>query len=185
MTTTIDVSLLRRSTSDGVPRIPVMRADWHDDPVIALDGAVPYLVAPAARDPHRRPDGRRPIPNAQLTELRRMERTGIRFDEIAIAHELDADGAVSSLLPMLSRGPVTCSDEVARLVVGPAPEHPGVSRAVRALDLVAGGVSAVGSAARARLEARLDPIVFGVVGVGEAPRDGAPAIWFPLVAWRW
>lgn len=183
MSTTIDLPLCR--SAEGALTRPVIQADWHDDPLIALDGSVPYLVTPADRDPHRLPDGTHPIPKAQLGQLRRLERTGLRFEEIAIAHELDPDGAVSALLPLLERGPVTCSDQVARLVTGPVPKHPGVARVAKALDFVAGGVSAIGSAARTRAEGLLDPIVFGVIGLDGAPRDGAPALWYALVAWRW
>ncbi len=160
-------------------------ASWHDDPVIALDGTVPYLVTPAARDPHSEPGGSHVIPTVQLAELRRLEEAGMRFDEIAIAHELDPHGPVSGLLPVLRRGPVTCSDEIARMVVGPVPEHPGMIRTVLTLDRVVGGFSAVGSTVRTRAEAILDPVVFGVIGLDSAVRDGAPALWYPLVAWRW
>lgn len=185
MSITVGLFPLRWCGPDGAPQIPVMQAIWYDDPVIALDGTVPYLVAPAARDPHRGPEGSHPVPEAQLAQLRRLVNSGLRFDEIAIAHELDTGGPVSGLLPVLQRGPVTCSDEVAQMVVGPVPEHPRVVRAVRALDRAARGFSAVGSSIRAGAETILDPIVFGVIGLDSAPRDGAMALWYPLVAWRW
>jgi hypothetical protein len=175
---------IRRSIPRSV-QLPVLRATWHDDPVITLDGGLPYLVAPAGRDPHRGPDGSHLIPAPQLARLRELGNTGLRFEQIAIVHELDPDGPVSPLLPALRRGPVTCSDEVARVVAGPVPEHPGVLRAVRGLDRIAGGFSAIGSAVRAGADALLDPIVFGVVGEGARLHDGGPALWHPLVAWRW
>ncbi len=175
---------VRRSIPHSA-QLPVLRATWYDEPVITLDGGLPYLVAPAARDPQRGPDGRHLIPGPQLARLRELGNTGLRFEQIAILHELDPNGPVSPLLPVLQRGPVTCSDEVARVVVGPVPEHPGVLRAVRGLDRVVAGFSAVGSALRAGTDVLLDPIVFGVVGEGSRLRDGAPALWHPLVAWRW
>ncbi|TCO13874.1 hypothetical protein EV652_12534 [Kribbella steppae] len=186
MPTTFELFPVRRvSDRDDVPQLPVLRAVWHDDPLIVLDGTVPYLVTPAARDPHRGADGRHLVPTAQLAQLRRLVDAGLQFDEIAIAHELDPDGPVSTLLPVLRSGPMTCSDEVARTVVGPVPEHPGVAKVVRALDRVAGGFSAAGSLVRAGAEAVLDPIVFGVIGLDPALRDGTPALWYPLAAWRW
>ena len=87
-----------------------------------------------------------------------------------------------SLLPLLADGPRTCTDEVARELVGPVPDHPGVARTVGILDALVGG-DALAWAGDA-LERLLDPVVFGVV----APYGlvhGAPAAFQPLVAWRW
>jgi hypothetical protein len=186
VTTTIDLFPLqhvtlpvRRSTS-----LPAIRATWRERPVVALDGAVPYVILPADLDPQIE-RGHRPVPGPQLRELRRLSAAGLRFDRIAVVHELDPSGPVIHLLPALRHSPVTCSTEVARALVGPAPEHPGTARFARTLDRVAGGASRLAPALRAGSGALLDPLVFGVIGVGSAPRDGKPALWHPLVAWRW
>ena len=179
MSTTASSSLLRKTSAER--SWPVIHADWHDEPVLMVEGSSPYLVTPAKRDPWLT-EGRHYIPTAQLRNLRTANRGAQKFDAIAIVHELDAAGAVKTLLPVLAKGPATCSDEVARLVVGVAPQHPGVARAVRLLDGIAGGMTVVRSAA-GRL---LDPIVFGVVSTGGTPlRDGSPAAWHALAAWRW
>jgi hypothetical protein len=161
------------------------RAMWTERPLILLDGGSPYLVAPAERDPHRTPAGRHPMPATARAALRRYAAAGHRFDRIAIVHELDPAGPVAVLRGMLREGPVTCSDAVAHAVVGPVPDHPATVRAVRSIDaVVGGGMRAIGSVLRQR--PALDPIVFGVVGVGGAPpADGGPAAWYPLCGWVW
>ena len=161
------------------------RATWTAQPLILLDGGNPYLVVPAERDPHRTPDGRHPMPATARAVLRRYAAAGHRFDRVAIVHELDPAGPVAVLRGMLRDGPVTCSDAVARTVVGPVPDHPATARAVRSIDAaVGGGMRAIGSLLRQR--PALDPIVFGVVGIGgSAPADGEPATWYPLCGWVW
>jgi hypothetical protein len=168
------------------PLLPAPRqATWTDQPLILLDGGKPYLVAPVERDPHRTARGRHPMPAAARAVLRRYAAAGHRFDRVAIVHELDPAGPVGTLAGMLRHGPVTCSDAVARAVVGPVPDHPATARAVRSIDaVVGGGVRAIGSALRQR--PALDPIVFGVVGIGDGvPVDGEPAVWYPLCGWVW
>jgi hypothetical protein len=139
------------------------------------------LVGPAERDPVRTRAGRAIIPRGQRAQLERIRSTGVRFDRVAIAHELNPAGRVRPLLPLLEQTARPCLDNIARLVVGRTPPHPGVERAARALDNVLGdALATVGQS----LEALLDPIVFGVVAPG-GPRDGEPSLWYPLVAWRW
>ena len=182
MSTTISPSVLRKTTGEAPRAWPTIEADWREEPVLMVEEARPYLVTPADRDPQRLTDGRHFVPGAQLRNLRTADRSSRTFDAIAIVHELDASGAVKTLLPVLAEGPVTCSDEVARLVVGAVPHHLGVARAIRILDGFAGGLTAVRSGA----ERLLDPIVFGVVAIGGVPlRDGTPASWHALAAWRW
>jgi hypothetical protein len=56
---------------------------------------------------------------------------------------------------------------------------------MRVVGAMAGvGSAAANSALRATGEVLLDPIVFGVVAPAQ-PCDGEPAVWIPLVAWRW
>jgi hypothetical protein len=107
---------------------------------------------------------------------------GVPFQRLAIAHELDPQGPVRELLPALRNGPKTCTDEVARTLVGGVPEHPGVTRAVQALDvLVCGATSAVPDRV---WNALLDPIIFGIIGP-TPPCHGQLCLWYPLAAWRW
>jgi hypothetical protein len=118
--------------------------------------------------------------------LRRLADSGVEFDRIAIAHQLDPRGPVATLLPLLREGPISCSDQVARAVVGPLPPHPGVTRALAMLDRMVGhGLQATRSIGRAGREALRDPIVFGVNGFDTAPQEGESALWYPLAAWWW
>ena len=88
------------------------------------------------------------------------------------------------LLPELRTQPQPCTTEVARVLVGEVPAHPGVTRAVTVLDAaVSGATSAVGINAVVSV---LDPIIFGVIALALAPpRHGQLCLWYPLVAWRW
>lgn len=158
---------------------PPATVRWSARPVAGLDRATPWLWGPADRDPLLGPGGPAVIPLPQLRELRRIVAAGARFDAVGVAHELDPDGPVRPLLPLLADGPRTCSDEVARELVGPVPARPG---ATRLLDGLVGGAAA-GRLAGA-LDQILDPIVFGVVAPWPLT-DGVPSLWFPLVVWRW
>ena len=173
----LDAELTRKWAE--LPR-PIV-VEWSEAPVLTLDRGTPWLVGPAERDPVRSRRGHAIIPREQRAQLERIRSTGVRFDRVAIAHELDPAGPVRSLLPLLERGARPCSDNIARLVVGRTPPHPGVERAARALDNALGGAVAT---VRQSLDALLDPIVFGVVAPG-GPRAGEPSLWYPLVAWRW
>jgi hypothetical protein len=153
-----------------------------DHPVVGLDGDTPWLYAFARHDPLLGENGVAVLPRPQRRQLQRIAATGARFDAVAVAHELDTDGPVRTLLPLLADGPRTCTDEVARALVRPVPAHPGVARAAGMLDALCGG-DALAWAGEA-LDRLLDPIIFGVL----APFGlvhGAPAVFAPLVAWRW
>lgn len=150
---------------------------WSEQPVIALDGDTPWLYGPVERDPLMTARGHAILPRREIRELRRVAALGVPFERLVIAHELDPNGAVVDLLDELRHGPRTCTDDVARAVVGPQPAHPALWRAVRVLDSVVG--AAAGGAA-----ALLDPIVFAAVGVAGLAH-GRPALCYPLAAWRW
>jgi hypothetical protein len=161
---------------------PAVVLPYSGDPIVALDGEQPWMWAPVRRDPLLGENGVAVLPRRPRRELRRIAGTGFPFDDVAVAHELDANGPVRSVLPLLQDGPRTCTDDVARELVGPVPDHPGVARAVGILDALVGG-DALAWAGEV-LERLLDPMILGVV----APYGlvhGAPAVFQPLVAWRW
>lgn len=164
-------------------------APWIDVPVIGLHHSRAWLVAPAERDPLRTSGDQYVIPARPLRELRRIATTGVGFDHIAVAHELNQHGLVRHLVPLLRDGPRTCTDQVARQLVGRVPTHPRVAQLALVMDQVASGVVHVaraGSTARRRVDRILrDPIIFGVVGARSAPAVGEPALWYPLTAWEW
>jgi hypothetical protein len=161
---------------------PPIVLSCSDRPVVGLDGGTPWLYAFAQHDPLRDARGVDVVPRRQRRQLRRIAAAGPRFDAVAVAHELDVNGPVRSLMAELADGPRTCTDEVARALVGSVPTHPGVSRAAGMLDALLGG-DALAWAGDA-LDRLLDPILFGVV----APYGlvhGLPGVFQPLVAWKW
>lgn len=143
---------------------------WSEQPVVVLDRGRPWLYGPVERDPLMTRRGHVALPWQEVRRLRARAAVGPAFQRVAIAHELDPDGPAADLLPALAAGPRTCTDAVARVLVGPQPAHPVVRRAARMLSQAA--------------EKVLDPIVFGVVG-SPALVHGRPALWYPLAAWRW
>ena len=156
---------------------------WTETTLISIDrSGVPWVIAPAEHDPLQSTRGRTVIPREQRAQLKRIAKLGIPFQRLAIAHELDPEGPVRQLLPALRTQPQTCTNEVARVLVGDVPAHPGVTRAVTVLDAaVSGATSAVGINAVVSV---LDPIIFGVIAP-TPPRHCQLCIWYPLVAWRW
>ncbi len=177
---------LARLTADLERRFPQLPPPivlpWSDQQAVALDRSRPWLYGPANTDPLMGERGPAVLPRRQRRQLARLAATGARFDAIGVAHELDPDGPAKDLLPQLVDGPRTCSETVARELVGPVPAHPGVARAVEVLaSLVRGDASA--RAAR-MLDRLLDPVVFGIVAPWPLAH-GVPSVWQPLVAWRW
>jgi hypothetical protein len=156
--------------------------EWSDNPVVALDGGVPWIYGPVERDPLRGSQGQTVIPHEHRAELRRIVQFGVPFQRLAIAHELHPDGPIRELLPALQTGARTCTDEVARRLVEGVPEHPGTARAVRVLDAAIGGVAS--SISNTVSKVALDPIIFGIIAL-RPPRHGELCLWYPLVAWRW
>jgi hypothetical protein len=175
---TVDAALRWR-----FPQLPEpLVLPWSELPVVALDRETPWLYGPLERDPLTTARGHAVLPRREIRRLRKLAALDVPFHRLGFAHELDPDGAVGPLLPVLQDGPRTCTDAVARAVVGPQPVHPAIRRTARALDAVMGraAVTAVVGA----VASVLDPIVFGVVGMPDATQ-GTLALWYPLAAWRW
>jgi hypothetical protein len=156
--------------------------EWTEDPVVAVErSGLPWVVGPAQRDPMRNSKGGTLLPRKQRARLKQIAALDIPFKRLAIAHELDPEGPVKSLLPTLREGPLTCTDEVARELVGQAPPHPGLMRVLRALESAFNGTT---SAIPAAVISILDPIIFGIIAP-EPPQHGQLCLWYPLAAWRW
>ncbi len=152
---------------------------WSEQPVLVIDRGAPWLYGPVERDPLMTARGHTVLPRREITRLRTLAKNGVSFQRLAIAHELDADGPVRDLWSALQHGPRTCTDALARVLVGPQPAHPAVRRAARMLDAVVSG-AAVGRV----VETILDPILFGVVGTPDLTH-GRPALFYPVAVWRW
>ena len=157
---------------------------WTEIPLVSIDSSgVPWVIAPTERDPLGTTRGGTVIPRKQRRSLKRIDKLGVPFQRLAIAHELDPEGPVRLLLPELNQGSRTCTDADARTLVGDVPAHPGVVKAVDALDvMVCGATTVVPAQVWDRL---LDPIIFGVIAPTPPPRHGRLCLWYPLVAWRW
>ena len=154
---------------------------WPQHSLISLDRGIPWWLGPAECDPHRDRRGRLPMPQEPRARLQELAARRLPFQRVAVAHELDPAGPVRDLLPSLWQGPLACTAETARSLVGPPPAHPGVRWAARLLEMLASGTGRVAS----RLaDVALDPIVFGVVAP-RAPRPGDATLWFALAVWRW
>jgi hypothetical protein len=156
---------------------------WTETPLVSIDRTgVPWVIGPAAHDPLQGARGRTVIPHKQRAQLKRIAKLGVPFQRLAIAHELDPEGPVRQLLPVLRTRPQPCTNELARVLVGEVPAHPGVTRAMMVLDAaVSGATSAIGINAVVSV---LDPIIFGIIA-RTPPRHGQLCLWYPLVAWRW
>ena len=150
------------------PGAPTSSYDWvltrlHDDPLF-----------------HRRELA---LPPAVKTKLVRLDRVGVHFDDLLIAHEVNR-GSVTSSRPK----PAEISEAILK-----APTEP--SRASRILDGTARGIAlgaaglAVAAASpfalvAAALAAALpDPILIGVIAIGGVPRAGEPVAVFEIARW--
>jgi hypothetical protein len=162
---------------------PPLQLERTETPLVSIDrSGVPWVIAPAERDPLRGPHGRTVLPRRQRARLKRIAELDVPFQRLAIAHELNPEGPVRHLLPALKTGPCPCNDVVARALVGDLPAHPGVVQAVQALDvLVCGAASVVPARVWKTL---LDPIIFGIIAP-TPPRQGQLCLWYPLAAWSW
>jgi hypothetical protein len=146
------------------PSLPDPRTiQWSDRLLLALDGEVPWIFGPADQDPLRATGGATVVPRRAMGRLKRIARSGVPFQHVAIAHELNRDGPVRQVLPALQSGPRTCTDEVARALVGEVPTHPWVARTTRVLHTAT---------------------IFGIIAP-QPPRHGEFCLWYPLTAWRW
>ena len=170
MTVAVDLALGRRFPQLRAPRT----VTWSEQPVVVLDEGVPWLYGPVERDPLMTARGHVVLPRREIKRLHALAALDLPFQRLAIAHELDPDGPASDIVPMLDDKPRTCTDALARTLVGPQPVHPWVRRAVQIFD----------AAARRTAEKVLDPILFGVIGAPDLIH-GRPAHFYPLVAWRW
>ncbi|GLY19264.1 hypothetical protein LWF15_04735 [Kineosporia rhizophila] len=165
-----------RPRTPGLPEPQVQT--FHAEPTVLLDRrSRPWLVLAAEQDPLRTRNGRLPIPRHCRERLKEIAESGVLFDAVVLAHELDPEQVDITAIPPSGR---RCSPELAREVLGSVPAHPDLARVAGVFERITGAAPILA----ASLE-RLDPVVFGVIGPGRPPRDGEPALFFPLVAWRW
>jgi hypothetical protein len=146
-----------------------MTLEWSDSLVVALSRGSPWIYGPVEQNPLRNARGATVLPQRVRARLKKVAAWRV---------------PVHHLLPALQSGPQTCTDEVARALVGELPVHPWLARAVRGMDVAVNGAI---SAARGAVQLAgkvLDPVIFGVLAPAP-PRHGDLCLWYPLTAWRW
>lgn len=160
----------------GTVTIPAAERDWH--------------LMPLSEDPawdHRHGF---PMPREVIDKLRRIERAGLSFDTLYIAHETPkAMGYMPGPAPhpawLTPPGSKSARESVASL--GALASQ--LLRVAFAPALIAGAVTATAAAAAtaaAGLLVGLDPILFGVCTdprIGLKP--GSPAAWVYIAHWSW
>lgn len=187
-----------RTDHDLRTRVPSLRppfaATWEDRHRLVVQDGKPWLFGPLESDPYTNRSGGYPLPADVEETLRGLALQGAEFHRIAIAHELDASGPVAAHLedvPLHGR-PITAKQ--AATFLGRAPATEEARHAARQIDerlRKAGraarrlGEGAVIAAAAIPASIALDPIIFGVVGIGGLPLAGLPSLYYPLAAWRW
>lgn len=179
-------AVLRTAPTLAVPAV----RPWDERPRLFLQAGEPWLLLPAEHDPLRTLKGQIAIPAQALERLERIAASGAEFDRIAIAHEVPGASLPTHVRGAIPAAGIACSHDVAAALVGTiAPPPPATARLARALDKAVGaltaGAAAAAAAAGAMGGSALDPIVFGVLGVEGLPKQGEPAAYFPLAAWRW
>jgi hypothetical protein len=184
LSSTTDLAELENQIQRRWPSLPnPIMLEWWESQTVGIDrSGIPWILSPVERDPLRSSRGKTVVPDQQLARLKEIADVGVPFQRLAIAHELDPDGPVRQFLPDLESGPRTCSNELARTLVGDVPTRPAVARAVRVLDAIVGG--ATSTLPKQLLSAVLDPIIFGIIAP-TPPQHGQLCLWYPLVAWRW
>lgn len=157
-----------------------------------------WVIAPVHMERSWREDRKMAVPTPQLLDLLRLQKAGVDFSDVYIAHEF----ALPSQPTQSHGNSISVSDEALRALDTPCPPPRGVvqsaasiggataafySMLARALPLVVGGVAAVAVAPVVAAVAlgRLDPIVFGALFEDDEPRPGKPAAFFVLARWEW
>lgn len=155
-----------------------------------------WVLTPVAEDPLYHDRDGYPIPRAILRHLKAIQRAGIEFDALYVAHEVER-GVVREGGPIpleaIMPPPPRAVQEVSRKLgnaAGIAWEIAAAPLAVSAMAcgaMVAAGLVALPLvAAAASMCAMGDPILFGaVVAPGKPVRVGEPAAWFLLAAWNY
>ena len=144
------------------------------------------------------------VPGSEQEKLRRLNRAGIHFPLIYVAHEIPKGrlGLPASAAGVKGPQPTTIDRASARQAIGPVPpatdaaalaERVGrssqhlLTALGKALPIAGSVVAApflLAAAAVGALAAGLDPIVFGVIPAGR-PVPGQPAAWYVLARWEW
>jgi hypothetical protein len=164
-------------------------ASWDERQRLVIDRSEPWIIGPLEIDPYLTKAGGYPFPARVADQLQRISAGGARFHRIAIAHEVDRNEAVAALLPKMTPAGLPITPQEAKACLGRLPSAQKPKQLAAAMDKAVKNVigCAVGAttAVLAAPAMMLDPIVFGVIGIGGQPRTGEPAVYYPLAAWKW
>ena len=182
-----------RTLRTRVPQVrkPVL-ADWQDGHRLVVDKGVPWVFGPLEIDPLLDRRGGMPLPDDVTAQLTQLSEAGAAFDRIVVAHELDPDGPASRHADDVPAwGLPISSVDARRYVTRPRASERSLDSAgalddrLRRAGRLSRRIAETAAIVAVAPLGVLDPIVFGVNGVVGQPRDGEPAIFYPLVAWRW
>lgn len=87
-----------RPRTPGLPEPQVQT--FHAEPTVLLDRrSRPWLVLAAEQDPLRTRNGRLPIPRHCRERLKEIAESGVLFDAVVLAHELDPEQVDITAIP--------------------------------------------------------------------------------------
>jgi hypothetical protein len=181
--------LIARSHRANLPVQFLQIMPLPDGPVLHRGETTDVMLLDCANDPlFHDPDGF-PVPQRVLKGLRRIQRSGVAFDTLYIAHEVlrgsvPSDGPIpaAALMPPPSRAVMRRSRQfgdaattlwgwLGRFTQWLTPNHMKVRQLAE-------------EARRIDWDRLLDPIILRVVtGSERPPRPGDPAVWFYVTHW--
>lgn len=175
------IAELRQQAGDvltplGVAEMPETPQVFVTDPCAPFD----WLLLRLDEDPaYKR--GELAIPTAQRAVLRDLDRRGVRFDELLVAHEV-RKGAAGQLAAMGHKLPDTYFAPAAQPLM---PSAPALKALTALIDGLAVGGKILGAAALSPLllAAVADPILIGAVVAGEEPTGRTLAAFFEIIRW--
>ena len=95
----ISIDQAMRAKLPALPN-PIV-ASWDERHRLMMSRGELWIIGPLELDPYLNKSGGYPFPDGVTDQLRRISQGGARFHRIAIAHEVDPKGSVSTLLPKL------------------------------------------------------------------------------------
>ena len=176
--------LVQRAQAHGLALAPVAIAPQFAGTLDVPTRTSVFRGMPLAHDPTWRTGRKFPVPAAVRTQLQRVTAAGLPIDNYYIFHELSP--AVAALPPEQALPYMVAPPPAARLreaqAVGSLVEF--VGRLSLGALLAAGGLALAAPLALSALA--LDPVLMAVVASPQqGVRQGAPALWVPIAAWRY
>jgi hypothetical protein len=180
------LTAIQQQVQLAVPGLATRIAPCIDRPQLRLTGdSRVWMLSPLSCDPLTGPGGRYVVPPSALADLRRIAAAGIEFHAMAVAHEIDPDGPVRQLVPQLRDGPRSCPPQLALALVGAVPADPRADRLARSMGRALTATARSMQVLARETAARLDPVMFGLIGADGRLDPGWPALWVACTSWEW